>query len=91
MAYGKFIWVKVLNESNTSFEVLENEVLKICSQQYKKHCHKREILKNAIWDGAYALKLKAQGCAERAKERGLLLYCWEATKVLHDMENESNT
>lgn len=87
MNYGKFIWVKVLNDSNESFDILENQVRKILRQQYKKFSPTQEALKNALWNGAYALRNKAEECAERAKERGILLYCWSGTKVLEGMSH----
>lgn len=63
------IWVENKIDHEKSVEVLEKKWATL----------KDSPVRHAIWDGIWSLKQDIDKCAEAAKQRGLLLLCWENT------------
>jgi endonuclease YncB( thermonuclease family) len=76
---GPLIWVQILNDKQQAAARLDTEWKRL--YQLKK-TPAREALIDALLEGQMALERKARECANEARERGLLPYCWAGTKVL---------
>ncbi len=78
----RLIFVECLIELQASRDAIYAHYSKLCVQQTNRFLDSRQKLIDALWHGFFALHTECKQHAERVRERGQLLFAWEATTVL---------